>query len=252
MINVGELGEEGTMVKDNADESVRYLVASSAAEFELIDQLWREVYVEERKWLPPKTQNIFQDKYHPYSAYLLAVKDETPIGTLRIVLDSAIGLPIEQFFVLGPLKESQKFAESQRLIVSPAFRNRKVKGAPYGMWAALIKACVHYCFLHKVSYVLADVFTDAANLPMVEKFEWIGFHKIGCPFQDTELDAPGSSIAMLLTLSQLLSRVYTSPNPFFRYLLQFDPAFAFYRTEGQILLDDGESIADVQTMAVAS
>jgi hypothetical protein len=120
------------------------------------------------------------------------------------------------------------------------------------MWAALIKASVHYCFLHRVSYVLADCFTDAANLPMVKKFERIGFHKIGCPFQDTELDAPGTSIAMLLTLSQLLSRVYTSPSPFFEYLLQFDPAFAFYRANGEILLSETASIADVQTMTVAS
>ena len=237
---------------NNGNESVRYVVAGTPAEFEMVDQLWREVYVEERRWLPPEPKNIYADKYHPHSAYLLAIKDETPIGTMRIVLDSQVGLPIEQFFVLGPLKESQKFAESQRLIVSPTFRNRKVKGAPYGMWAALIKACVHYCFLHRVSYVLADVFTDAANLPMVEKFERIGFHKIGCPFQDTELDAPGSSIAMLLTLSQLLARVYTSPSPFFEYLLQFDPAFAFYRTNGEILLHEGASIADVQTMTVAS
>ncbi|HEU4875051.1 MAG TPA: GNAT family N-acetyltransferase [Pyrinomonadaceae bacterium] len=237
---------------NNGNESVRYVVAATPAEFEMVDQLWREVYVEERRWLPPEPKNIYADKYHPHSAYLLAIKDETPIGTMRIVLDSQVGLPIEQFFVLGPLKESQKFAESQRLIVSPTFRNRKVKGAPYGMWAALIKACVHYCFLHRVSYVLADVFTDAANLPMVEKFERIGFHKIGCPFQDTELDAPGSSIAMLLTLSQLLARVYTSPSPFFEYLLQFDPAFAFYRTNGEILLREGASIADVQTMTVAS
>lgn len=237
---------------NNGNESVRYVVAGTPAEFEMVDQLWREVYVEERRWLPPEPKNIYADKYHPHSAYLLAIKDETPIGTMRIVLDSQVGLPIEQFFVLGPLKESQKFAESQRLIVSPTFRNRKVKGAPYGMWAALIKACVHYCFLHRVSYVLADVFTDAANLPMVKKFERIGFHKIGCPFQDTELDAPGSSIAMLLTLSQLLARVYTSPSPFFEYLLQFDPAFAFYRTNGEILLREGASIADVQTMTVAS
>ena len=237
---------------NNGNESVRYVVAGTPAEFEMVDQLWREVYVEERRWLPPEPKNIYADKYHPHSAYLLAIKDETPIGTMRIVLDSQVGLPIEQFFVLGPLKESQKFAESQRLIVSPTFRNRKVKGAPYGMWAALIKACVHYCFLHRVSYVLADVFTDAANLPMVEKFERIGFHKIGCPFQDTELDAPGTSIAMLLTLSQLLSRVYTSPSPFFEYLLQFDPAFAFYRTNGEMLLSEAASIADVQTMTVAS
>ena len=239
------------MINDD-NESVRYLVAASPAEFEMVDYLWREVYVEERRWLPPKTKNIFADKYHPHSAYLLALKNETPIGTLRIVLDSEVGLPIEQFFVLGPLKESQKFAESQRLIVTPNYRNRKVKGAPYGMWAALIKASVHYCFLHRVSYVLADCFTDAANLPMVKKFERIGFHKIGCPFQDTELDAPGTSIAMLLTLSQLLSRVYTSPSPFFEYLLQFDPAFTFYRTNGEILLSEAASIADVQTMTVAS
>src|SRR5688572_6090230 len=120
---------------NNGNESVRYVVAGTPAEFEMVDQLWREVYVEERRWLPPEPKNIYADKYHPHSAYLLAIKDETPIGTMRIVLDSQVGLPIEQFFVLGPLKESQKFAESQRLIVSPTFRNRKVKGAPYGMWA---------------------------------------------------------------------------------------------------------------------
>jgi hypothetical protein len=57
---------------------------------------------------------------------------------------------------------------------------------------------------------------------------------------------------MLLTLSQLLSRVYMSPSPFFEYLLQFDPAFAFYRTNGEILLGEAASIADVQTMTVAS
>jgi len=240
------------MVNENGDGLVRYCIAGSPAEFDMIDHLWREVYVEERKWLSPQAKNIFADKYHPHSAYLLALMNERPIGTVRIVLDSAIGLPIEQFFVLGPLKESQRFAESQRLIVSPTFRKRKVKGAPYGMWAALIKACVHYCFLNKVSCVLADVFTDAANLPMVEKFERIGFHKIGCPFQDTELDAPGSSIAMLLTLPQLLSRVYTSPSPFFEYLLQYDPTFSFYGNKDQISLEEGASSPNVETMAVAS
>jgi N-acyl amino acid synthase FeeM len=240
------------MVEENGGESVRYVVARGPSEFDMIDLLWREVYVEERKWLATDSENIFDDKYHPYSVYLLALQNETPVGTLRIVLDSKIGLPIEQFFVLGPLKESQRFAESQRLIVSPSFRNRKLNGAPFGMWAALIKACVHYCFLHRVSYVLADVFTDASNSPMVEKFELIGFRKIGCPFQDTELHAPGSSLAMLLTISQLLARVYKSHNAFFEYLLQCDPAFCFYQEDVEISLDEGIYVPGIQTIAVVS
>jgi N-acyl amino acid synthase FeeM len=176
--------------------------------------------------------------------------NQEPVGTLRIVLDSKIGLPIEQFFMLGPLKETQRFAESQRLMVSPAFRSHKLDGAPYGMWAGLIKACVHYCFMHKISCVLADVFTNSSNSPMVEKFEKIGFSQIGCSFQDTELDAPGSSLAMLLTLSQLLSRAYSSRNPFFRYLIEFDPAFDFYSEKAEVVELERACPSDIQPLAV--
>lgn len=213
---------------------VRFKVATTPDDLEKVDRLWQEVYVKERGWLADSADAILCDRYHPHSVYLLACCEEEAVGTLRLVRDSAIGLPIEQFFPLGLLKENQRFAESQRLMVTSRYRRSSFEGAPYGMWAGLIKACVHYCFINSISHVFADVFTDTSNGPMVEQFRRLGFEQVGSAFQDTELSAPGYSLAMLLTFSQLLSRAYISREPLFEYLLQFDSAFDFYAPAARI------------------
>ncbi|MFZ1010698.1 MAG: GNAT family N-acyltransferase [Candidatus Sulfotelmatobacter sp.] len=207
---------------------VRYVIARKSEDLQTINELLRSVYINERGWLPPDYSNILEDKYHPHSSYILAINKETGIGCMRIVSDSAVGLPIEQFFPLAPLKETQRFVESQRMMVLPEYRNAIMNGAPYGMWAGLVKACIQYCFVNKISHVFADLFTDPSTGPMVRKFRALGFQQIGVPFHDTELGARGQSVAMLLTVSQFLSRAYASRDALFNYLLEFDTAFEFY------------------------
>src|SRR5262249_7692128 len=121
---------------------VRYVVAQGPEDFQMINELLAKVYVRERGWLPGDCNNILEDKYHPYFRYILAVNKEIGVGFLRIISDSVVGLPIEQFFPLAPLKEAQRFVESQRLMVLPEYRNAILNGAPYGMWAGLVKACI--------------------------------------------------------------------------------------------------------------
>jgi hypothetical protein len=208
--------------------NVRYVIAWKSEDFQMIDELLRNVYVTERGWLSTAYSNILEDKYHPHSRYILAMCKEVGIGCLRIVSDSNVGLPIEQFFPIAPLKETQRFVESQRLMVLPEYRNAIMNGAPYGMWTGLVKACIQYCFVNKISHVFADLFTDPSTGPMVRKFRALGFQQVGIPFHDAELKAPGQSVAMLLTVSEFLTRAYSSRNALFNYLLEFDPAFHFY------------------------
>jgi Acetyltransferase (GNAT) domain len=225
------------MTAGTGQPQLRYGVAQSASDFDMTGQLWRAVYAEERGWLNDAACDPFSDRYHSHSTYLLAICGDKAVGGLRVVRDSPEGLPIEQFFPLAPLKEAQRFVESQRLMVLEEYRHAGLDGAPFGLWAGLVKACIHYCFLARISHVLADVFTDPSTSPMVKKFKQLGFAQIGSPFIDYELGAPGESIALLLTVSQLLSRAYTSRDRFFTYLMSFDPAFEFYDHPGHFHID---------------
>ena len=152
---------------------------------------------------------------------------------MRLVFDSETGLPLEQFFRLSLLKKStQRANEAQRLMVSSSFRQRKnIKGAPFGLSLALMKAGFHYCFLHQVSHIFVDAFVDTQTTPL-KTFKEIGFEEVGCPFIDTELSSQSKSVAMVIDPVQLLSQGYRNRGRFFNYLFEFDPSFKFYGSSG--------------------
>lgn len=211
-----------------SEQYLRYKLAKSDEDLSKVDLLWKKVYVEEKKWLPSCLLETIKDKYHPYSSYILATTaNDAPVGTMRIVFDSEVGLPIEQFFPLNLLKETTNFAESQRMMIASEYRNCRFNNAPFGAGVGLIKACIHFCFLNKISHVVADVFINTSTTP-IEKFKMIGFEEIGADFQDTELSDSSKSIAMLLTFPKLLSKIYKNRGEFFNYLISFDSAFEFY------------------------
>src|SRR5580658_8768205 len=95
----------------------------SSAPLQKVEWLWKQVYADEMEWLVSgATSHV--DIYHDHSSYLLVepICDDgsrQPVGTARLVSDSAAGLPVERFFPLGALKEDRKFIEIQRLIVRP-------------------------------------------------------------------------------------------------------------------------------------
>ncbi|WP_263748240.1 N-acyl amino acid synthase FeeM domain-containing protein [Plectonema radiosum] len=222
--------ENPQKITKKLSESLSCVIASTSNDFEQINRLWHEVYVKEMGWLQTTSQDLFHDRYHPYSVYFLASIDEVAVGTLRLVFDSSIGLPVEQFFHLGLLKINHRFVEGQRMMVSSSFRHRKFKSAPFGLLMSLNKAAFHYCFMSGVTHILADAFVNTPTTP-IKAFKALGFEEVGCPFADTELSDSSKSVMLILGMDRLISKAYIAQGKLFKYLLEFDPNFHFYNNE---------------------
>lgn len=218
-----------SLSNENQITSLSCVIASTPEDFEQVNNLWKEVYVNELSWLSSQERCLFEDAYHPHSVYILARIDNQPAGTMRLVFDSPEGLPLEKFCSLGLLKKhNQRSIEAQRLMVSPLFRQVKRSSiAPFGIFSSIIKAGFHYCFINDVSHIFVDAFLDTPTTP-IKTFKTIGFEEIGSPFMDTDLSDSSKSIAMVIDTVKLLSKSYRKQGKFFSYLLNFDPNFNFY------------------------
>ncbi|MFC5657097.1 N-acyl amino acid synthase FeeM domain-containing protein [Streptomyces nogalater] len=196
--------------------------ASSEADFEAVDSLWEAVYGDECGWLPPADGPRHKDRYDDRSTYLLARVEGTVVGTMRLVEDGTGGLPIEQFVAIDELRAPRRrLMECQRLMILPEFRNRRYEQMPYGVLAALVKGCIHWCVVHDVTHIVADLFTETTTTP-IGPLVALGFEETGKEFIDTELEGSGRSIALLLRVAELFSRPFRTEAPFYRYLMEYD------------------------------
>ncbi|MDQ2583485.1 GNAT family N-acetyltransferase [Saccharothrix yanglingensis] len=203
-------------------------LATIESDFDDVDTVWREVYGREHGWLPADAPALHKDRYHPNSAYLIAAADGHPVGTMRLVVDTPEGLPIEQFTGIDALRVGdRRLVECQRLMVMGEYRNRRAPGMPYGVFAALVKGCLHWCLRHGYSHIVADLFLNTSTTPMAPLLA-LGFTETGIEFVDSELDEPDRSVALLLELGELFSRPFRSTNPFYRYLIEPDTNIAVY------------------------
>ncbi|MBB5953858.1 hypothetical protein FHS29_000428 [Saccharothrix tamanrassetensis] len=208
-------------------DSAIYL-AGAESDFDDVDAIWREVYGREYGWLPADAPALHKDAFHPHSTYLLASAGGRAVGTMRLVVDSERRLPIEQFTAIDELRDDdRRLIECQRLMVLGEYRNRRVPGMPYGVFAALIKGCLHWCLRNSYSHIVADLFRSTATTPMKPLLS-LGFTETGIEFVDRELDEPDRSVALLLHIGELFSRSFRCSTPFYRYLMEPDARIAVY------------------------
>lgn len=206
-------------------------LADSEEDFDSVEALWRDVYGDELGWLPKASQPLRRDRYHQHSVYLIARIAGQAVGTMRLVRDSAEGLPIEQFVSIQQLRDplDQRLVECQRLMISDKWRNTRTPDMPHGVFAALTKGCLHWCLTNNFSHIIADLFENTPTTPVTPLLA-IGFENTGISFIDTELEEPDISTALLLNVGELFSRPYRCATPFYRYLMEPDNAVDVYHT----------------------
>lgn len=147
---------------------------------------------------------------------------------MRLVRDSTDGLPIEQFADITELRgRNRRLIECQRLMILSECRNQRLPEMPYGVFAALVKGCLHWSLRNNYSHIVADLFLSTATTPMAPLLA-LGFTETGIEFVDSELDEPDRSIALLLDLGELFSRAFRCTSPFYRYLMEPDTEVAVY------------------------
>jgi N-acyl-L-homoserine lactone synthetase len=201
--------------------------ARSDQDLAAVDLLWNSVYGDECGWLEPANGPRYLDRYHTHSTYLVAKAEGRPVGTMRLVVDSAEGLPIEQFVDISDLRGNRTLVECQRLMILQEFRNRRWRELPYGVLGALFKGCLHWSLANSLSHVIADLFTSTKTTP-ISALMGLGFEETGKEFIDTELEEAGTSIALILRLGELFSRPFRTDNSFYRYLAEYDENIDVY------------------------
>jgi len=215
MVSMPETGLHGFAVS----------LATTEAELGAVDDLWRAVYGRERGWIDPLQRGcLYRDRYHDHSIYLLASAEGHAVGTMRLVLNSGSGLPVEQFVSLNEGGGATRSIECQRLMVLPAYRKRRdEQRCPYGVFAALMKATLHHCLENRITHVVADLFLDTDTTPR-RQLAVLGFRELGEPFVDFELTEASKSIALILEIADLLATTFRDKDAFHRYLVTPDEA----------------------------
>jgi N-acyl amino acid synthase FeeM len=191
--------------------------ADTPEDLEALHRILCEVYAREFNWLNTGVTRMERDSYHPHSTYLIARAGSKPIGMMRLVHDSPIGLPIEQFVDVSEIKRGRTIIECQRLMVLSEYRTYRDSQLPFGAFGALVKATVYHTLVNRRDYIIADCFVDTPTTP-VRQLKGIGFIETGKNFMDRELAESGASTALLLKMETLYQLIRTPQNDYFRYL----------------------------------
>lgn len=136
--------------------------ADTYAEIEAALRLVYESY-QERKLVPHSEHKLRLTKYHalPTTAVLIAKKGDEVIATLSLILDSALGLPIEELWNISHLRERHtRIAEVSSLAIKRGYRGGK---------GELLFPLCKYMYLLSKDHLGVDALVAAVH-PMVRDF----------------------------------------------------------------------------------
>ena len=140
-----------------------------------------EVFVEELGWMARKDRgaHILVDEFDQDSANYAAFDDEGHIvGSLRVVPDSALGLPLERCRVLDGYRRYRRLVELSRLAVAPEWRGTVL--------AALLMKAGYQCALSMgATHIVLD--TYVGNGRSSERlYVKLGFDQLTEPYDDPD------------------------------------------------------------------
>lgn len=133
------------------------------------------------------------DRFDQTSRYILAMQDGEPVGTVKVIGDSAAGLPCGEHVDIEGLRASHRMAEVGHLLTVPAVRQRRI-----GM-GLMRRALVHAVQSMGVTHILADFFAGDEDGGQLRPFYvTIGFRPLGEPFHDERFHgSPLSRVGVL-------------------------------------------------------
>lgn len=203
--------------------------AETEEDFSYVEAIWREVYCQELGWLQEEHCKLQHDKFHPYSKYVLARdRDGQPVGVMRLVLNGELGLPIEQFVDISDIKRTcqGRIIECARLMVPQRCRDVRIEGFPFGVYATLVKATLHYSMQNGIYDVMANCFKNTETTP-IKSLLLFGFNDLGMEFRD-DLNEASSCTALHLDIRNMLARMYAKNRKFNCYMIAHDDSFNIY------------------------
>ncbi|WP_437614586.1 aminotransferase class III-fold pyridoxal phosphate-dependent enzyme [Erwinia sp. V71] len=183
-----------------------------------------KVYVEEAGRLNHVDDTITSfDRFDNYCVYIVAKLNNEPVATVKVIADSSLGLPCDEFAELSRYRVSQNcLCEFGHLISLPSVRNEKL--GPAMMRAALI-----YAVNRGATHILGDFFADGNHSDLHYYYKNLGFIPASAPYKDPRFTGAPLSIIGFLDISHSYNLYLHGSNVQKRLLRYFYNDYAVYR-----------------------
>lgn len=208
---------DGKSVRDYTQEQGRDTVnirrLDSPAQLHALYAFRYQVYVEELEWLDGQNgllKDQFDAKALNYAAFLA---DGTLVGSVRVVPDSHLGLPLEHAHPLDDFRPGKRLVEISRLAVSQPYRTSRL---PLRLMTAAYQCAQGL----QATHVVVDAYLYDQQTALYEK---LGFRRLGLPYLDTSYHCPCQVVALTTPLSAVIEewprtrphfhQLFTTPDP---------------------------------------
>lgn len=154
---------------------MRIVRITSASELRPLFEFRHHVYVGDLCWLEDKGGLLVDEFDEPADNYAAYDASSVIVGSVRVVPDSPLGLPLERCFPLDGYRDSKRLAEISRLVVSAEHRGGRLAGQ-------LMKAACQRCQIIGATHALLDTYIGDGTA--CGQYERMGFEPISPPFRD--------------------------------------------------------------------
>ncbi|WP_369790334.1 aminotransferase class III-fold pyridoxal phosphate-dependent enzyme [Rouxiella sp. WC2420] len=204
--------------------NIEWQVIKATGDLTEVLKIRHKVYVEEASRLNHVDDTLSSfDRFDNYCVYIIAKIDNQPVATVKVITDSPIGLPCDEFADLSKYRRPQHHLyEFGHLISLPTVRNDKL--GPAMMRAALI-----YAVNRGATHILGDFFADGTQQDLHYYYKNLGFIAACHPYRDPRFTGAPLSIIGLLDISQSYSLYLRGSRVQKRLLHYFYNDYAIYR-----------------------
>ncbi|NEO83633.1 MAG: GNAT family N-acetyltransferase [Spirulina sp. SIO3F2] len=177
---------------------------------------------EDVKLCPQEGDRIF-DRFDTYNTtyHLVVIFDEVVVGTMRMTLDSDVGVPADEFYDFrAHLPEEYNLLSAGMYCVSRPFRQQNIA-------LGLIQMSVYFSVQHNITHIVAPVNPDIVNL-----IKRVGFKAISDEIIDVHSGLP--IIPVLLNINDV--------KDFFMNFAHQNQMYNFINSYEYLTYDEGEYI----------
>ncbi|MEI5100725.1 GNAT family N-acetyltransferase [Streptomyces sp. PmtG] len=211
--------------REEQQVSVDFRVARTEADKADVLRLRDAVYVADQGRLADAgdTAATF-DRFDAHAEYIVGYADGQPVGTVKVVPDSAAGLPCDDTVDISELREGHRLVEFGHLMTLPEVRHREI-----GM-ALMREAVVHSARKHDMTHILGDFFVDDSE-GLRGFYKEIGFFALHEPYEDTRFKGSPLSLVAALDVTEAVRRARTPEGRKSRLLQYFFGDYDTYTRE---------------------
>ena len=166
------------------------------------------VLVNELNWLSSSGFELcdkFDDQGYNYAAF---DDDDRIIGSIRIVPDNPLGLPLERLFSLEHFRTHCHIVEICRLSIAREHRSSK-------LFLFLLTAGYQCAYLTGSTHMVLDTYLDEEPI-----YRHLGFNRISEPYPDDSYARDSLVVTMSLSLEEFIAKLKTGKPKIFQIFTQ--------------------------------